>query len=122
MIIPTWVRRGMKVVCVCDDASTARLFAERGLNEIYPVNRGIYTIRSTFFSPVTGVLCVRLVEIVNKRHHYAGGFTEGGFAASSFKPLVDDANTSEAEAELFRSRCDRRASRSPAHQPMPEKA
>ena len=109
----------MKVVCVCDDAKASALLNGRGLNEHYPVNRGIYTIRSTFFSSVSGELCVRLVEIVNRPHRYANGVGEVGFTAKSFKPLVDDANCSEVEAELFRSR--RSGAPVKDHQRVPER-
>jgi hypothetical protein len=101
--IPTWVRRGQKVVCLGDDVKVAVLSKERGLGEQFPVHGGIYTIRSTFFA-ASGELCIRLVEITNKKHRYIGGLLEVGFEAKSFEPLVDDANTSEVEAEMFRAR------------------
>lgn len=90
--LPPWARKGALVVC--RDAGPRR-DADVGAPSPLGLTEGsIYTLRDVA-SRLDGKNGCRLVEF---------GPTNYGFLLDRFRPLVDDANDSEVEAELFRKR------------------
>jgi hypothetical protein len=84
MSVPSWARRGQKVVCV-DDTD----LEHRSYQETCPVSGAVYTIREVM--PSTrwpGEFVITLVEIVNQPQRYAGGLCECCFRGTRFRPLV----------------------------------
>jgi hypothetical protein len=78
--VPSWVRPGVKVVCVDNKPSG-------GVgDEVYPIKGQTYTIRSLCGPSPKHLL---LVEIINPVRHYREGILEKAFWYTRFKPLVE---------------------------------
>lgn len=91
--LPSWARKGMKVVCVDDYADRFTFAGPTWTGSIDGLTAGrVYTIRAVFFDALGGA-CLRLVEI----RRLPGGSNsiyfpgvEAGFALQRFRPAVDE--------------------------------
>lgn len=87
---------GKRVVCICDPWYLDRHDYRRGIAK-FPKKGGVYTIRAHRMSRYGEGLGLLLVEIVNPKNQYLGGFMEVSFLARRFKPL------DETRLDVFRS-------------------
>jgi hypothetical protein len=94
--VPSWCRRGQKVVCLHRGAWRDCIFGEAG-----PSFDQVLTIRSVRASFATiGGLDLLFEEIVNPAKLYAEGVMEAGFHHSRFRPLVT--RTQDQDVARFR--------------------
>lgn len=112
-LLPSWARRGAKVLCV--DMGPIVLDGvphEPPSNEKPPVGE-IYTIRWAGFSPGDGLVCLRLKEVRRPSRWYRFRLYEPPFLIERFRPLVETNEAEEVEAAIYRAK--------QVHQPRTEK-
>lgn len=90
MTIPSWARKGARVVCIKRNAWTPE--GHNQFSEGVPQFRGIYTIRKVVVLGVGDYLALEEIEGMHC------------FRIDRFRPLVDDANDSEIEAQIYRKK------------------
>lgn len=90
-VIPSWARKGALVVYVGYDGPDVASATEGPR----PQRRCIYTIDSVIIGDQSGQACARLVEIPNAKYVWR---------LRAFRPLVDDANDNEIEAQIYRNK------------------
>lgn len=97
--IPSWAiyRVGMRVQCINDKwTKGARMSLWRWLNCLWfglPMKGGVYTITAIGLHTPTGEpgICLK-------------GWGDIGFNATKFRPLVNDADDAEIEAQIYRKK------------------
>lgn len=97
MSIPAWAVRGAKVVCV--DAKPLPGYEEYPF--LWPSERVIYTVRSTFWNERRGHWQLRLAELVNPVLPWLDGNYEPAFGVHRLRPVVPR-KTEEQDVAEFR--------------------
>lgn len=92
--LPSWARKGAKVVCI-GSFEASRCFRWERL----PVVGAVYTIRSVTIVP-EGVY-LRFREIRNWPAPYDDSFGECRFTVAKFRPLIEGQSDDEVEARLY---------------------
>lgn len=94
MTIPSWARRGAKVVCWrCPTDGVRVAFADN------PTVGAIYTLDRVDIG-LNGIAAASLMEM----NCILPDGEEFGYELAAFRPLVDDTNDNEIEAQIYHKR------------------